>query len=49
MNTPKRKTEANHLTFLHGLDPNQTFVRHGAIVRSRIAKRPFNWRDQLGS
>ena len=25
MNTPKRKTEGNHPTFLHGLDPNQPF------------------------
>jgi class 3 adenylate cyclase/tetratricopeptide (TPR) repeat protein len=24
MNTPKRKTKANHLTFLHGLDPKAT-------------------------
>ena len=38
MNTPKRKTEASHLTFLHSLDPNQTFAKDGSNVGYSIAK-----------
>jgi hypothetical protein len=38
MNTPKRKTEANHLTFLHGLDPQRSLKFTEANVRFRIAK-----------
>jgi hypothetical protein len=39
MNTPKRKTKANHLTFLHGLDPQRSFTPASANGGFRIAKQ----------